>query len=103
MCGNVIECEKESFRFKSKKCSAHIKELKSFVNDLIGTIKSINFRKIDNNLQTLMKAHVAKVKALPNLLISSNETKKLYNFSPTEYKKLLKDNITKTYKQRHLV
>ena len=103
MCGNVIECEKESFRFKSKNCSAHIKELEAFMNDLLGITISINFRNINKKLQTLMKAHVPKLKASPNLLIPSNETTKLYNFSPTEYKKLLKDNITKTYKKRHLV
>ena len=42
-----------------------------------------------------MKADIAKVKASPSVFITTN----MYGLSPTEYKKLLKDGITKTYKK----
>ena len=35
MRGNVIECDKESFGFKSKNCPAQIKELETFEKDLL--------------------------------------------------------------------
>ena len=113
---NVIECDKESFGFKSRNCPAQIKELEVFEKDLLDIIKYIKFRNINNKYQNLMKAHVAKVKASPNLSIPTDKTTNMYEHpspikykkllkeditkhpSPTKYKKLLKDGIIKTYK-----
>ena len=46
MSGNVIECDKESFSFKSKNFLAQIKELETFEKDLLDIVKSIKFRNI---------------------------------------------------------
>ena len=99
MGGNVIECDKESFGFKSKNCPTQIKELEEFEKDLLDIIKSIKFRNINDKYQNLMKAHTAKVKASPNLSIPTDKTRNMYEHpSPTKYKKLLKNDITKTCK-----
>ena len=47
----------------------------------------------------MMKADIAKVKDSPNLFIPADKTTSMYELSPTEYKKLLKANITKAYKK----
>ena len=46
-----------------------------------------------------MKADIAKAKVSPNLFIPPDKTTNMYELSPSEYKKLLKDNITKTCKK----
>ena len=74
MSGNVNECDKESFGFKSKNCPVQIKELDAFEKDLLDIIKSIKFRQINNKFQSLMKADIVKVKALPNLFIPADKT-----------------------------
>ena len=99
MSSNVIECDIESFGFKSKNCPAQIKELQAFEKDILDKVKSIKFRNINNKFQYLMKADIAKVKTLPNLFIPANKTTNMYELSPAEYKISLKDNITKTYKK----
>ena len=51
-----------------------------------------------------MKADIVKVKASLNLFIPADKTKNMFEVSPTEYKKLLRDNTTKTHKkQRHVL
>ena len=97
MSSNVIECDKESFGFKSKNCPAQIKELEAFKKDLLDIIKSIKIRNINNKFQNLMKADITKVKTLPNVFIPTDKTTNMYELSPTKYEKLLTNNITKTY------
>ena len=47
----------------------------------------------------MIKVDTAKVKASSNVFIPADKTTNMYEFSPTEYKKSFKDNITKTYKK----
>ena len=47
----------------------------------------------------MIKADIARVKALPNVFIPADKTTNMYELLPTEYKRLLKDNMTKTYKK----
>ena len=60
---NGIECDKESFVFKSKNCLAKIQKLEAFEKALLHLVKSIKFRNIINKFQNLMNADVDKVKA----------------------------------------
>ena len=99
MIGNVIKCDKESSSFKSKNCRSQIKELESFEKDLLDIVKSIKFRNINKKFQNLMKADIAEVKASSNVFIPADKTANMYELLSTEYKKLSKDNITKTYKK----
>ena len=46
-----------------------------------------------------MKADIAEVKASSNVFIPADKTANMYELLSTEYKKLSKDNITKTYKK----
>ena len=99
MSGNVIEYDKESFSFKLKNCPAQIKELEAFEKDLLFIVKFIKSRNINDKFQNLMKADIAKLKDSSKLFIRADKTTNRYELSPTEYKTLLKDNITKTYKK----
>ena len=46
-----------------------------------------------------MKNDVSKIKSSPNVLVSADKTTNFYEIWPNNYKKLLHENITKTYKK----
>ena len=45
-----------------------------------------------------MKENVPSIKSSPDVLIFAEKTNNIYKATPEQYKKLLKDNVTKTYK-----
>ena len=46
-----------------------------------------------------MKSDITKVKDSLSVFIPADKTRNMYKLSPTEYKKIFKSNITKTYKK----
>ena len=46
-----------------------------------------------------MKSGTLDIKSSPNVLIFANKTSNIYKAAPQEHNKLLKDNITKSYKK----
>ena len=46
-----------------------------------------------------MKSGILDIKSSPNVLIFANKTSNIYKAVPQEHNKLLKDNITKSYKK----
>ena len=46
-----------------------------------------------------MKSDISEIKSSPNVFIFADKTSNIYKATPREYNKLLKDNITKSYKK----
>ena len=46
-----------------------------------------------------MKSDISEIKSSPNVFIFADKTSNIYKAAPREYNKLLKDNITKSYKK----
>ena len=46
-----------------------------------------------------MKSDILDIKSSPNMLMFADKTSNIYKAAPQEYNKLLKDNITKSYKK----
>lgn len=46
-----------------------------------------------------MKEDISSINSSLDVLISSNKTNNIYKTTPEKYKKLFKDNVTKTYKK----
>ena len=46
-----------------------------------------------------MKNDISKIKSSLNIFLPTDKTTKMYEMSPDNYKKLLYENITKTYKK----
>ena len=46
-----------------------------------------------------MKSDISDIKSSPNVSIFPDKTSNIYKAAPLEYNKLLKDNITKSYKK----
>ena len=91
--------EKETFGFKSKNCPAQIKELRDFEDDLFNIAKSIKYRETKYTFQRKMKEDIPKLKSSKNVYVLADKTTNTYEVPPDEYKKLLKENITKTYRK----
>ena len=91
--------EKKTFGFKSKNFPAQIKELRDFEDDLFNIAKSIKYRETKDTFQRKMKEDIRKLKSSKNVYVFADKTTNIYEVPPDEYKKLLKENITKTYRK----
>ena len=72
--------------------------MQCFENDLLDMIKSLKFRNVQDDFQTKMK-HILKIKSSLNMFVFADKTTNLYEIPPNDYKCLLHENITKTYKK----
>ena len=62
-------------------------------------IKSLKFRNVQDDFQSKMKHDISKIKSSPNVFVFADKTTNLYEIRPNDYKRLLHENIGKTYKK----
>ena len=70
-----------------------------FEKDLFELVKSVKFRNRNDKFQNEMKDDIIKIKSSLNVLIPADKTTNMYKQTPKEYKKLLRNNVTKTYRK----
>ena len=85
------ELQKETDGFKSKYHPSQSKYLSAFGKDLFNIASS--------NFQQIMKEDITQIKSSHDVFIFADTTNNLYKSSPEEYKKLLFNNITKSYRK----
>ena len=61
--------------------------------------RSIEFKSVRNNFQSTLTEDINKIKSSRNLLVFPDKTTNLYEMPPDQYKTLLNNNITKTYRK----
>ena len=96
---NNNEPLQENFGFKSRNTPPPQAELEYFENDLFDMISSIKFRNRKDEFQKTLKDDIRKINASEKAFIFADKTTNIYELSPDDHLKLLKDNITKTYKK----
>ena len=84
---------------QSIRCPPAVEELSNFENDLLLMIKNIEFRKINNSFQEKLSNDIKQIKNSDKVFISADKSRNVYKLGQSEYKKLLKRNITKKYKK----
>ena len=89
----------KSFGFKTENNPPQNQLLSSFENDIYDLISNITFRKVDNEFQKALVKDVKKIWNSENIIVSADKSSNLYNVEVKEYQKLVKDNVTKTYKK----
>ena len=62
-------------------------------------IASIKYRNSKDIFQEKLKDDIRTINDSDKLLIIADKTTNIYSLSPEEHSKLLKDNVTKTYKK----
>ena len=70
-----------------------------FENDLFEIAKTVKFRNRNSKFQNEMKDGINKIKSSLNVFISADKTTNMYELTPKQYKKLLRNNVTKTYRK----
>ena len=100
MNGNNTEgIRKETFGFKCRHHTPQPTELEMFEKSLLHIINSIKFRNQKNTFQKKLKADINEIKKSTDVFVFADKTSNIYKMTPQEHKKLLKENVTKTYKK----
>ena len=89
----------ETYSFKSLKCPPAVEETAQFENDLLLLIKNLEFKKVHNDFQMKLRDDIKEIKASNKVFVSADKSRHIYKMEKDEYNKLLRHNITKTYKK----
>ena len=65
---------------------------------LLDTIQLIKFWIAEHNFQRKLNEGISNIKSSPDVYAFADKTTNIYQFFPQGYKKLLHENITKSYK-----
>ena len=96
---NKEEAKRETLGFKSKHHPCQLRELDNFEKALFNVVPSLKIRKLNETFQEKMKFDISEIKSSPNAFIFADKTGNIYKAAPRGYNRLLKDNITKSYKK----
>ena len=87
---------KETFGFRSMKCPPPCSGLIPFEKDMVTSLK---FRHVKDSFQRALSQDIRKIKSSPNVFVFAAKTNNIYEMSKEHYKKLLHDNVTKSYQK----
>ena len=93
---------KETFGFRSPKLPPKNQLLEGFEKDLYHMINSIEFRKVNCDFQKKLQSDLKTFRQSPKVFVKADKTKNIYEIGKDEYKKLLRDSVTNTYKKCNL-
>ena len=88
-----------AYGLKSNKCPPQLKELIPFEDDLIDLVKNIKFRKVRNDFQKQLHEDLKKVRSSKKTLTFADKTSNMYRLDKEEYRHLLQNAVTTTYKK----
>ena len=89
----------EWYGLKSLSSPRPVKELIPFENELISLVKNIKFRKVRNHFQDQLQQDLKRIKVSNKTMTFADKTRNIYRLTREEYKKILNDSITATYKK----
>ena len=73
--------------------------LEHFEKDLINIINNVKFIHNTNSFQKKLRADITEIKNSRNIHVFADKINSIYRMSTSEHNKLLKENVTKTYKK----
>ena len=96
---NAAKPSKETYSFKSRSFPKQCKELEQFEKDLYNVVKMVKFNNKRDQFQAELKNGINKIKQCPDILVFADKTSNICKVNTNNYQKLLKENITGTYKK----
>ena len=96
---NKTQTIPEAYGLKSLDCPPQVKELIQFESDLLDMIKALKFRKTRSHFQRRLKEDINNIHSTDTTLTFADKTSNLYKLKKEQYKKMLHDSITTTYKK----
>ena len=88
-----------NFGFKSNFTPPQHELFSPFESDIYNTIRSINFKPVRNDFQKKLTEDINNIKSSENLHIFADKTTNLYEMTSEQYKTILPNNVTKTYRK----
>ena len=73
--------------------------MEAFEKELFDIIPNIKFRSVKDAFQKKLKEDIPNIKQPPNVFIFSDKSSNIYEMPEQQHKKLVDDNVTKTYKK----
>ena len=67
-----------------------------FKKDISELVKTVKFRNKNDKFWNQMKDDTSKIKCSSNVFTPANKTTNIYKLKRKEYKRLLRENVTKT-------
>ena len=84
---------------KSRKCPPPIDELKPFEEDMFQLVENVTFKQVRNAFQDKLRRDVKSINSSKKVLVFADKTRNLYEMDKGQYEKMLRENITKTYRK----
>lgn len=94
--------DKETYEFKSERAPPQtaIKVLEGFMKDLLNVPKNLLYRNHSGNkFQTDLNNDIKKIKNNNEVIVSADKSRKYYKIEKTQYKQLVKNNVTSEYRK----
>ena len=88
-----------NYGFNTRNYRSQCKELQNFQKDLLDTIKLIKFWIVKISFQRKLNEDILNIKSSPDVYALAGNTTNIYKLPPQDYRKLLHENITKSYKK----
>ena len=92
------ECIKENFGFKSNNVAPSNARLQRFEEEMYDMVRSIKFRKVENDFQKKLKNDVQEIRRSNKIFVHADKTTNIYKVTKDEYRKIVNENVTKNYK-----
>ena len=90
---------KKKHGFNSCKWPPIIDELSDFENEFMFLVKNIEFRNINNSFQKNLNDDIKRINTSKKILVKVDKSRNIYQLDKDDYKKYLRENITRTYKK----
>ena len=88
-----------TYGFKSSKAPSQMDHLNAFENDVYNLVSNVEFNHRRNDFQRKLSKDVKEIRRSQNALVAADKTTNLYSMNKEHYGKLVKDNVTKSYKK----
>ena len=91
--------EEKNSGLNKKNTPPQCKHMEAFEKEFLDMIPNIKFRSVKDTFHKKLKEDIPKIKQSPNVFVFANKTSNIYEMPEQQHKKLLHDNVTKTYKK----
>ena len=95
---NSDQQQRSKFNLKLRKCPPQIDEWKPFEDDMFQLVENVKFKQVRNKFQEKLRHDVKKINSSKKVLVFMDKTRNVYELDKNQYNKLLRENITKTYR-----
>ena len=73
--GKLKGSEKDNYGFKTAKYSSSVKKLVPFENDMMGMIKNLEFKRVNNEFQSNLRNDIRQIRESNNLFVSTDKSR----------------------------